>query len=268
MGTKNQNHQELPYEGEFFYAPQKKFKETIFFVHFYEGSKRKLLRHIRMVNQLGYDAFAFNLQGDFQSLQRFKLPFTQNKKYGLKHSYAEQINTLLNLIPGDKIIYSFSNPSAAAIEAVKMRNFKDIKAIVCDSGPSAYFFRSGISLYMTELRDRVTPLMVLLTPFIALSWSPFFHYDIKWDLSKYPAGFNILTIEGEKDPLIPPYQIEEVFKDQKHLAWQRTILPEAGHLDGLKRFPEDYQKDLVPFLTKNSTPLTDETSKNEYSKKH
>jgi hypothetical protein len=78
-------------------------KENQFFVLFYEGSKRQLLRHIRFVNQLGFDAFAFNLQGDFRDLEKLKLPFTPNKKYGLKHAYAYQIGQLLDLTPGDKI---------------------------------------------------------------------------------------------------------------------------------------------------------------------
>ncbi len=253
MNYRDLKDQELPYDGEFFFSQNKKYKELIFFVHFYEGSKRQLLRHIRFVNQLGFDAFAFNLQGDFRDLEKLKLPFTPNKKYGLKHAYAYQIGELLNLIPGDKIIYSFSNPSGSAIEAIRERNFRDIKALVCDSGPSGYFVRSGINLFRYDLKDRVTLPFLLFSPLITLSWSPFLHLDIHKDLSKFPKDFPIFTIEGEKDLLIPPPHIEKIFQKHKQLNWNRKILPLAGHLNGLRDFKVDYENAVVPFLKKVST---------------
>lgn len=255
MNYRDLKDQELPYQGEFFFAHNRKHQELIFFVHFYEGSKRKLLRHIRFVNQLGFDAFAFNLSGDFRDLEKFKLPITPNKKFGLKHSYAYQVQTLLELIPGKKIVYSFSNPSASAIEAIRAINFKDIQGLICDSGPSGHFNRSGFNLFSTELRDRVNFKFFLMLPLISLSWSPFMHWDVRGDLKKFPQGFPIFTIEGGKDNIIPPHHIEAIFQGLHNLHWEKVLINEAQHLTGLRDCKAEYEPPVADFLQRIGTNL-------------
>ncbi|MEN0057698.1 MAG: hypothetical protein AAGB31_02595, partial [Bdellovibrio sp.] len=130
---------QLPFDGELFFAKNKRYEELVFFVPFYEGTKRQLLRHIKLVNDLGFDAFAFQLKGTHRDLLSLRPPLSSRGGFGAKHIYADQIEALLNMLPGKKIIFSFSNPTAAAMEAMARRRCSDTVALICDSGPSARF---------------------------------------------------------------------------------------------------------------------------------
>lgn len=258
MNYKELAKQEFPFEGEFFLSKNKKFEELVFFVHFYEGTKSHILRHIRFVNKLGYDAFAFHLKGDHKDLAKFKLPISAKLKFGTKHVYADQIETLLNLIPGKKIIYSFSNPSAAAIEAMAKRHCSDTVALICDSGPSGKFLPSVYRLMTHQYKVQSLTLKAALTPVMSVAWSPFLHQDLYKDLKSFPKGFKILSIRGWKDVLISPTHIDEVFEPHKHLDWIKLSLPEAGHLTGLRDFKEEYIPVVQRFLERVSTKITAE----------
>ncbi len=252
--------QELPYEGELFKARKKKYAEVVFFVHFYGGVKKQLLRHVRFVNQLGYDAFTFQLQGNHHDILNFNLPISSEFALGLKHIYADQIEILLNDIPGQKIVYAFSNPAGSAIEAIARRNCSDVAALICDSGPSARLLPSTFRLFTYDLKIKFLPLRLLLSPPFALLWSPHMHKDIQTDLEKFPTGFRILSIRGWKDKLIPPAHIDEVFDPHPQLDWQKLSLPEADHLVGLRDFKKEYAPVVERFLKSVSTELSSEPS--------
>ncbi len=243
---------ELPFDGEFFLSKSKKFKELIFFVHFYEGSKKQLLRHIRLVNQLGFDAFAFHLQGSHRNVLTH-IPISAQGKFGMKHVYADQIEKLLNEIPGKKIIFSFSNPSASAIEAMARRQCSDTVALICDSGPTARFVQSAYNLLTSEYQLPFLPLRWALSPAFSVGWSPFFHKDMVEHLNTFPEGFKILSIRGWKDKLIPAKDIDEVFEPHAQLDWSKLSLPEAEHLTGLRDFKDEYVPAVTKFLDSVAT---------------
>lgn len=233
----------MRFNGQFFRAPQKKFQELIFFIHFFGGSKKNLQKHIDLVNHLGFDAFAFDLQG---RLSWTKWPWAKNRKFGWKHVYADQIEMLLHDIPGKKIVFSFSNPSASAIEAIKRLGFKDIQALICDSGPALHLPRSIYNLYC---RDQVYPKPInwLVAPALAFFWDGQYRFDLSKDLRKFPSSLPVLSIRGWKDQVIPPKDIDQIFEG--HLFnWQKMALPEAQHLNGLKDFEEEYTAGLKRFL--------------------
>lgn len=245
--------QELPFDGEFFLARNKRYEELIFFVHFYEGKKKQLLRHIKFVNELGFDAFAFQLKGTHKDIVSWRPLLSSKGVFGVKHVYADQIETLLNVIPGKKIIFSFSNPTASAIEAMARRRCSDTPALICDSGPSARFLESALSLATHEYKIRPFPLRWALTPLLSAGWSPFFHKDLKKDLDTFPQDFKILSIRGWKDKLIPAKHIDEVFEPHAQLAWTKLSLPEAEHLTGLRDFKEEYKPAVERFLKSIAT---------------
>lgn len=248
--------QELPFEGEFFLSRSKKYEELIFFVHFFEGKKKQLLRHVKLVNDMGFDAFTFQMKGTHKDIKSLQLPISAKGRFGIKHIYADQIEALLNLIPGKKIIFAFSNPSASAIEAMARRHCSDTVALICDSGPSARFIPSAFNLYTHEFKISPLPLRLALTPVLSIGWSLFLHKDIHQHLSSFPKGFKVLSIRGWKDLLIPPQHIDEVFEPHTQLDWTKLSLPEAGHLTGLRDFRSDYIPSLERFLKSAAQPIS------------
>lgn len=241
--------QQYPFDGELFPAKKKEFSETILFVHFFDGNKKVLKRHIELVNDLGFDAIAFNLR-DKSVL--FQNPFSLRKKIGLKHIYADQVEAMLNLIPGNKIIYSFSNPSASAIEAMYYRNCIDVTALICDSGPAKRIFESVFNMFLNfKTNGFVKELINLIgTP---LGWSYLLHSDLTLHLNVFPDKFKILSIRGWKDKLISPDNIDLVFETHTQLDWRKLSLPQAGHLNGLKDFSQDYTQGVKNFLFEVAT---------------
>lgn len=239
-------------DGVYSKAQNRAFEEVVFFVHFYEGNRRLLKRHIDLVNTLGFDAYAFNLRDDFSV---WRPPFSTTGKFGYKHAYADQIEKLLNDVPGKKIVFSFSNPTAAAIEAMSRRNCEDTVALIADSGPSAKFVKSVFNLMVREKDFAPWPVRAAVTPLFSAVWSPRLHFDLHEDLKTFPAHFPILSIRGWKDPLISPDQIDAVFEPHKNLDWRKLALPEAGHLNGLRDFREDYEPVVKRFLSEVATPL-------------
>lgn len=246
-----------PFHGQLYPSSAKKFAELVFFVSFYEGNKRILSKHIQLVNSLGFDAFAFNFKGRLEDIQNpLKWPISPNGKFGLKHLYADQIEVGLNLFSQKKIIYSFSNPAASAIEAMARRRCTDVVALICDSGPTGgSFIKSAFNLIRDRKILNFLPLQMLASGVYGLSWSFEFHQDISGDLASFPEGFPILSIRGWKDQLISPEDIDLVFDQHKNLNWQKLNLPEAGHLNGLRDFPGDYTPPLEKFLKAVAKPV-------------
>lgn len=238
-----------PDSGELFKAAEKKHPQLIFFIHFFMGHKKALKRHVALANRLGYDAYVFNLKDD---LKKYKfMPYSSvSKEFGLKHALADQIETHLNLFPQytSKIVFVFSNVSGSAIEAIVRRKEKDVVALICDSGPGANFIYSSYKLLEHQVNVKSMPLKIIGTPLVMLLWSKKIHRDISEDLKKFPKDFPVLSIRGWKDQLISPSHIDKIFEPATNLNWRKLSLPEAGHLNGLRDYPTEYESGLTDFL--------------------
>ncbi len=267
-----------PYDGEFFPASQKRYEELVFFVPFYDGTKPQLKKHIEFVNELGFDAFAFHLakmyvpefqvpslssfMNPLQSLQKIKDTVRKSEfisssgEFGVRHVYADQIELLLNQFPQKKIVFSFSNPSLAAIKALAQRQCTDISALICDSGPAAKnFVRSVSQLNETQKHPGHKVKSLLASGVMSLFWGLNIEQDLPGYLEKFPEEFPILSIRGWKDPLITPSDIDAAFHHHHNLHWTKLSLPEAGHLNGLRDFPNEYKPQVSQFLKKHSVAL-------------
>lgn len=240
----------LSFQGEYHRARRKGFAETVVFVPFFGGKKSNLKRHVEFVSQLGFDSVVFNLNFKLDPLMT-----SAQSGFGLKHIWADQIEKILNEVPGDKIVYSFSNPSASAIEAIARRGAYDVKALICDGGPSAQFFSSMLNYYKFESPIRLAPLRWMAALGGSLLWHPRFAQALRADLRAFPAGFRVLTIRGWKDPLISPDQIDAVFEPHHQLKWSRLSLPKGGHVNGLKDFRDEYTPPVSRFLQTVGTPI-------------
>lgn len=262
----------FPYQGRLYKARNKKFEETVLFIPFFGARQRELSRHVKFVTDLGYDAVVFDLQqppalldfsqGLLTPLKKWrelkstlKLPLSWNKKLGLKHVYADQIETMMNLIPGKKIVFAFSNPGGAAIEAMARRHCHDISGAIFDSGPSGKFIESFANLAKHQWKIPTAVVRLSMAPLLSFGWSPYLHQDIHTDLRTFPKGYKILSIRGWKDLLVPPNHIDAIFEPHLNLNWRKLNLPEAGHLLGLRDFRTEYAPPVESFLLEISSPL-------------
>ncbi len=245
----------FPDGGELFKAEHKKSETLIFFAHFFQGHKKALKRHIEFVNELGYDAYAFNLKDSPKA--HYYVPYSHvSKRFGMKHALADQIEEHFELMTDykTKIIFAFSNVTGCCMEFMARRFAKghtDIKAMVCDSGPGRNFVYSSYKLLEHQIGVKSIPLRILSTPLVAFGWDPSLHKDIEKDLNHFPKNFPILSIRGWRDPMISPKHIDQIFEKHKQLQWKKLSLPEAAHLNGLRDFPSEYKPGLSQFLNNN-----------------
>lgn len=243
----------LSSNGEWFRSQNKSFNETILLVPFWGAEKKNLQRHTDFLGEIGFDCVLFDLKDSWPEIATNTL--SSKAQFGLKHVWAEQIEALLNEIPGDKIVFSFSNPSASAIEAIAHRNASDIKGLICDGGPSGQLWHSMVNFFTHETPIPFYIAKALAAATTAFLWHPRFLTVIHDDLKKFPKNFRVLSIRGWKDPLISPKMIDLVFEPHRQLDWQKLSLPEGRHLNGLKDFPDSYKPPVIQFLSEISTAL-------------
>jgi len=242
----------LSSRGKWHRSSHRKYKETVLLVPFFGAETKNLHRHADFLNEGGFDCVVFDLRDDWSKLARNFL--SSKMQFGLKHIWADQIEALLNEIPGDKIIFSFSNPSASAIEAIARRHAADIKGLICDGGPSGKLWHSMVNYFTHETPLPFYPLKAAMAFASASMWHPKFSEVMHEDLKKFPKGFRILSIRGWKDPLITPKMIDMIFEPHKQLDWQKLSLPEGKHLNGLKDQPDQYMPPVLQFLNEIATP--------------
>ena len=238
---------ELPYEGEWDYALDKKFEATIIFVHHFGGSKRSLLRHARLMNELGFNCVRFNLKFNMTEAPQ-KISIIGDFKLGLRHIWADQIQDILNLVPGPKIIFSFSMPGVGAIEAIGKRNGYQILGLVCDSGPFLQIVEATWKLYELVYKIENKFLRALYTALSFSMWGLNFKSEVKAYFTNFPKGFRILSIRGGVDQLVPVSAIDEFFALASHCKVEILNLKEANHLEGLKKVSSIYIPRVKTFL--------------------
>jgi hypothetical protein len=241
----------LSFGGAYHRTHNKKFQETILLVPFFGGSPKQLHKHVEFCNDLGFDCVTYKIKPLPKRVTESL--FSSKSTFGMKHVWADQIEQLLNEIPGRKIVFSFSHPSASAIEAIARRHAADINGLVCDSGPSGEPLNSIFNYFTFEDRISFLPLRWVTATISTLTWNPNFNSAIQDDLSNLPPEFRVLSIRGWKDKLISPHQIDKVFEPHTHLDWQKLSLPQAGHLNGLKDFPDEYKNPVQQFLKEIAT---------------
>ena len=245
----------FPFDGEMFYPDQKKFEEIIIFTHHYGGNKKNLHRHIQFVNQLGFQAFGFNLYP-----QPFKNSWELVRESGLKFSsigsrWKNQFKKILSLIEGPKIVFSFS--FSCNLTSSLAHQYPDIKALIFDGGPFAEPIRNPW-LYLSHQEVIANPVLRAL---MIIPWNIFFNFfllklKIKRGLGQLPQDFPILSFQAVDDVLVPPKIIQGLLNSQQHcLRIQTAFLEETKHLQGMKKHPNLYQKILKEFLVKHARPL-------------
>lgn len=231
---------------------------TFVFVPFFGGSKAQLRRHFELIDSWGFPWEFVDLPFSLPKIL-FRPLASRGQNWGMKTLWADQIEVKLNSIPGPKIVFAFSNPTAAAIEAIARRNATDVLALIADSGPTSEVWNSILNYYKYEKPLPTWPAKALATTLSSFLMQPDFWNFCSKELEQFPKDFPILSIRGWKDALISPTQIDKIFEPHKHLRWQKLSLPEVGHLSGLKDSKEDYAAGILKFLASISVspPRTD-----------
>ena len=236
----------IPHDGELHRAGNRVSDRTIVFVHHYGGSKRTVLRHVRLVNSIGYDAVVFSMW--MPPRGPFRLPLTNDKKFGVRHVWAEQITHVLDAIPGSKVVYSLSMPTNSAVEAIAKRRAEDIDALICDGGPFLQLVACTSNLY-EHVYGISNPILRTLVGTFALGvYDAGIERELPNTFARIRENFPVLSIRGEDDPLVPVSAIDDFFSHQAHLVLARLQIAGGGHLDGIKKRPDEYLSAVRDFL--------------------
>ncbi|MCS6839030.1 MAG: hypothetical protein NZ480_09325 [Bdellovibrionaceae bacterium] len=213
----------------------------VIMVPFFEAKRAQLQRHIDFFERLGIPVVVVDLT--------YQIPWLQLWRFGSMRSlWVYQIEQVIKNHPEPKIIFSFSNPSSAVLEVLSRIQCHNVKALICDSGPGTGFIYSVFKL-LKHYRGLTNPILLYpLTLILFLVWGPAWDWQTRRAVARLPDGFPILTIEGGRDPLISPDQIDDVFCHSSRIRWKRLLLPEAQHLNGLKDFGDIYLATLKEFL--------------------
>lgn len=214
-------------------------KPTVVLIHYTFGNYKNLQRHIEMFNELGYPTATFDLKGGNSDQANLSWPF-------LYTTWITQVTNVLDSITGPKIVFSMSFPSYAGLIASSVRT--DIEKYICDGGPFTNIPQSIYRLYNQQGRFH-NPLwrsIVSLSGYLYLG--PQVQLHLTKALERWPREIPILSLRGGKDLVVPPPIIDAVFAHHKNLRFSGFEITDAGHLDGLKRFPEIYTSKVREFL--------------------
>jgi hypothetical protein len=241
-------------QGELLRATRKQFAETIVFVPFYFGKKENMKRHAQFANELGFDCVIFNLTSNLVfAISKF-LPNILNG-WGIKHLWTQEILKILDAVDGEKILFAFSNPSSSALEAAEIRKAKDIKAIICDGGPFYDLLMCNWNFFAKEFKIPTLPGKIAANAFARSIWSIEHEKELEKSLNSLPKKFPVMSIRGWQDHLVPPTAIEKAFHGHDQIDLEILNLPQGGHMDGLKKFPEVYKPRVEAFLKSVGTKV-------------
>ena len=237
-------------------AHKKKYKPTVVFIHHMWGSHRTTGRHYRYLNDKGFDCVSFDLLLGSSKINYLDYhPLYLYLYKGVFYVWTRQIRSILNFIDGQKILYGFSGPALSTFWAAHGRD--DIVKIICDGGPFHKIYQNSRNMFYHE-KGIANPLLnSTLSALGTASWG----YQPLKKLHKILSNWNtqvpILSIRGVEDPIVKIDSIDQVFRPHKNLPLEILELRHGKHLDGLRDFPDEYGKSLLPFIDKNLTKLGD-----------
>jgi len=246
----------LPFEGERRFSPSKKYEETVVFVHHFGGHKWSTKRHQDLVLDAGFDCVTFNLyfnsfEGPQSAAQQLSKMFRHlvglEKDFVLQ--WAEQLNLILDQIPGDKVIFSLSSPSSAVASCWGLHQRTDLRAWICDCGPflDAWQCFRNYSRYEAHLENPPFLQAFTLLGYLLFGGLSYQKRMREW-MSRLPPAFPLLSLRAGKDLLVPPSSIQKFFSPYKDLNLKVFCFEEAGHLTAIKSMPEKYRQVVVTFL--------------------
>lgn len=231
---------------------KKKHTSSIILIHHLGGVPEQLKHHIEFLNQSGFDVYSYPAFLSGKSDWKDFLPVIKNSKEGVVKIWTKELEEVLDQCQGNKILFSFSLPSLAALLAASKR--KDIKAVICDSGPLSYLFLATWRLFTHYYSISNTFIKTYLTIQMYLAFkAAYIKKDIQKQLPNIPINFPVLSIQSLKDQQVPPSYINRFFRKIKKVRLTVCLLKHSAHLQGLKTETDFYIKNVLNFLNKISS---------------
>ena len=225
--------------------PEAKRRPHIIFVHNYGGSEQTSWRHVKLIQELGYNSVTFSLSNHGEN-PRWALPWNEMVHWG------NEIQRVLDQVKAkEKILFCFSGPAASGLYALTHNGGrKDVVGYICDSGPFVDAW-SCTRRMISEVKGIHNPfLRELDLVSMMVRWG--FHHDSNLkasvrELFDKDSKFPILSIRGTEDQIIPVENIDAVFKPFKFQNLTILLL-KSGHLTALKDHPEEYRQAVKKFI--------------------
>ena len=234
-------------KGKHHLSDNKKYNVLIILIHHLGGVPEQFKYHIEFLNQSGFDVYTYSFFLSGKEKWKEFFPMIKKNKTGIVETWAEELKQQLNRLRGDKIIFSFSYPSLSALLVASER--KDIKALICDGGPFSHLFSASWRFFTYHLRaDNIFLKFYLAGKMYFVFYDKFAWKKVK--TLKLPLHFPILSLQGERDQLIPPVFISDFFQKIKNLNLSVCRLQNSSHLEGLKKDRELYIETVLSFLKK------------------
>lgn len=212
-----------------------------------------LLRHVRVLNDMGYSVVTFNYSHHPQKM-KFDSSFLQALRPRVPVVWQSELTQILDLVEGPKVIFSFSFPSLVVPMALCVRKKNDVKGWICDGGPFLWVTRCTWNFYRWAVPIPNILLRVILTALSVCLWGGVFYKTrLRRTIAQLPEHYPILAFLAEKDLLVPPKAITDVFsRQQSRLNLTFCSLEGVGHLMGLRDANKLYTQSLRDFLQSRS----------------
>lgn len=233
--------------GKYHASSKKRYNTLIVLVHHLGGVPEQLKNHIFFLNQNGFDVYSYSAFLSGKSHWKDFLPIIKKIKEGVVKIWSKELEEVLNQFKEDKIIFSFSFPSLAALLTTSKR--KDVKALICDGGPFSYLLLSVWRFFTYYHPIHNIFLKTYLTSQMYLGFKPSsIKKSIKKQLPHLPKNLPILSLQSIKDQQIPPSYINSFLSKITHINLSVCQLKHSDHLQGLKTEREFYIKNTLDFL--------------------
>ena len=233
--------------GKYHLSDNKKYTPVIVLVHHFGGVPEQLKYHVEFLNQNGFDAYTYPafLHGKNHWKQFF--PMIKKTRSGVVKIWTEELEQHLNQLTGDKVIFSFSFPSVAALLAIPKRN--DIKALICDGGPFSNLSLASWRFFTYYHQVTNIFLKIYLTGKMCMAFKALsIKKKIRRNLSYIPKDFPILSLQSIQDQQVPPSAINQLLEKMKQVHLTICQLKHSSHLEGLKKERKFYIENVLRFL--------------------
>lgn len=220
-------------------------KGTVVLLHGYGGNKASMLDKATLFLQMGYNTFLVDFMGSGGS---------EGNRTTIGYYEAEQVKTAVEYLvqKGEKNILLFGT-SMGAVSIMKAigADGLDVKAAIleCPFGS----MREAI-----EMRFKIVGVPTFPMTDLLLFWgglqNGFNAYRHNPD--RYAKGMKcpVLLLYGERDDRVSPVEINRIFKNLGGPKNLKTY-PEAGHVNYLLKYKEEWRKDVSKFLSQHAAPV-------------